>query len=139
MGLKDFAAGALKKLASCGKVNGHDFPLGTYINLMTDDNERALLFTYPDKTEEKITHDMIKCATVLAMGVIDIENKGNQTTMLYGTKYLVVLNDGRQAILTVGLGELGVMIIAYIFFFFISKSKSFMKVIHANQNIDFKF
>ena len=41
--------------------------------------------------------------------------------------------------LTVGLGELGVMIIAYIFFFFIRKSKSFMKVIHANQNLEFKF
>ena len=41
--------------------------------------------------------------------------------------------------LTVGLGELGVMIIAYIFFFFIRKSKSFMRVIHANQNLDFKF
>lgn len=107
MGLKDFAMGALKKATSCGKVNGHDFPLGTYINLMTDDNERALLFTYPDKTEEKITHDMIKCATVLAMGVIDIEkdNAKNITTLLYGTKYLVVLNDGRQAILTVGLGD----------------------------------
>lgn len=41
--------------------------------------------------------------------------------------------------LTVGLGELGVMVIAYIFFFFIRKSKGFMKVIHANQNLDFKF
>ena len=41
--------------------------------------------------------------------------------------------------LTVGLGELGVMVIAYIFFFFIRKSKGFMKVIHANQNLEFKF
>lgn len=105
MGLKDLAKGALKKLASCGKVNGHDFPIGSYINLATDDGERALLFTYPDKTEEKITHDMIKCATVLAMGVIDIEQKGNQTVLLHGTKYLVVLKDGRQAVLTVGLGD----------------------------------
>lgn len=105
MGLKDLAKGALKKATSIGKVNGHDFPIGSYINLTSVDGERAFLFTYPDKTEEKITHDMIKCATVLAMGVIDIEKNGNNTTMLYGTKYLVVFKDGRQAVLTVGLGN----------------------------------
>ena len=105
MGLKDFAVNTLKKAVSCGRVNGHDFPVGSFINLTNVDGELAFLFTYPDKTEEKITHDMIKCATILAMGVIDIENKGNQTTLLYGTKYLVVFNDGRQAVLTVGIGD----------------------------------
>ncbi len=104
MGLKDLAKGAVKRLTSCGKVNGHDFPIGSYINLTDVDGERAFLFTYPDKTEEKITHDMIKCATVMAMGVIDIQEKGNTTVLLHGTKYLVVLNDGRQAVLTVGIG-----------------------------------
>ena len=49
---------------------------------------------------------MIKCATVLAMGVVDIEKGANNTTTLrYGTKYLCVLKDGRQAVLTVGLGD----------------------------------
>ena len=105
MGIKDFAVNTIKKLNSCGKVNGYDFPLGTYINLTNNDGERGFLFTYPDKTEEKITHDMIKCATVLAMGVIDIEQKNNQTILLYGTKYLVVFKDGRQAVLTVGIGD----------------------------------
>lgn len=105
MGLKDLAKNAMKKAVSIGKVNGHDFPLGSYINLTNVDGERAFLFTYPDKTEERITHDMIKCATILAMGVIDIEQKGNQTVLMYGTKYLVVFNDGRQAVLTVGIGD----------------------------------
>ena len=44
-----------------------------------------------------------------------------------------------MSVLTVGLGELGVMILAYIFFILIRKSKQFMRVIHAEQNIDFKF
>jgi len=105
MGLKDFAKNALKNASKVGTVSGHDFPLGTYINTGSSDGERWILFTYPDNTEEKITHDMIKCATVLAMGVIDIQNKGNQNITLYGTKYLVLFNDGRQAVLTVGLGE----------------------------------
>lgn len=102
MGFKDF----IKKALSVGYVNGADFPLGTYINLGADDGENYILFTYPNKTEERITHDMVKCATVLAMGVIDIQ-KGpkNTTTMIHGTKYLCVLNDGRQAVLTVNLGE----------------------------------
>ena len=41
--------------------------------------------------------------------------------------------------LTVGLGELGVMVLAYIFFILIRKSKSFLKAIHAEQNTEFKF
>ena len=105
MGLKDFAANALKSAMRAGEVNGSNFPLGTFINFGTDEGENIMLFTYPDKTEEKISHDMIKCATVLAMGVMDIKNDNKGTTMLYGTKYLCVLKDGRQAVLTVGLGK----------------------------------
>ena len=60
-----------------------------------EDGEDYMLFTYPDKTEEKITHDMVKCATVLAMGVVGIQKNSKQTTKLYGTKYLCVFNDGR--------------------------------------------
>ena len=44
MGLKDLAKGAVKRLTSCGKVNGHDFPIGSYINLTDVDGERAFLF-----------------------------------------------------------------------------------------------
>lgn len=105
MGLKDFAKNALKSACRAGEVNGTAFPVGTYINFGSEEGESYMLFTYPNKEEERITHDMVKCATVLAMGVMDIQQKGNVTTSLYGTKYLVVLKDGRQAVLTVGLGK----------------------------------
>ena len=105
MGLGDLVKGALKNLTKAGWVNGSEFPKGTYINFGNDDGENYMLFTYPNKTEEKITHDMVKCATVLAMGVIDIQKTNNTTTSIYGTKYLVVFKDGRQAVLTVGLGD----------------------------------
>ena len=101
MAFKDF----LKSMTRAGEVGGSDFPLGTYINFGSEDGENYMLFTYPNKTEEKITHDMIKCATVLAMGVIDIKNNNNTTTCVYGTKYLCMFKDGRQAVLTVGLGQ----------------------------------
>ena len=106
MGLKDFAKNALKSAFRAGEVNGSNFPLGTYINFGAEEGENFMLFTYPNKEEEKITHDMIKCATVLAMGVMEIkkDSKG-VTTCMYGTKYLCVLKDGRQAVLTVGLGQ----------------------------------
>ncbi len=100
-----FLANAIKSATRAGEVNGSEFPLGTYINFGSSDGEHYLLFTYPNKTEEKITHDMVKCATVLAMGVVEIKQEGNVTTSLYGTKYLCVLKDGRQAVLTVGLGK----------------------------------
>ncbi len=101
---------ALKSATRAGEVNGSEFPLGTYINFGSEDGENYMLFTYPNKTEEKITHDMVKCATVLAMGVMEIKQNGNQTTSLYGTKYLCVLKDGRQAVLTVGLGKTQYMV-----------------------------
>jgi len=105
MGLKDFAKNVLKSACRAGEVNGSAFPLGSYINFGTEDGENYMLFTYPNNEEEKITHDMIKCATVLAMGVMDIKKDNKGTTSLYGTKYLCVLKDGRQAVLTVGLGQ----------------------------------
>ena len=109
MGLGDWMKNAMKKGSSVGEVSGSKFPLGTYINMGTDKDtagdEKFMLFTYPDNTEEKITHDKIQCATVLAMGVIDIKKDANTTTLIYGTKYLCVLKDSRQAVLTVGLGE----------------------------------
>lgn len=105
MGFGDMMKNALKSATRAGEVNGSEFPLGTYINFGSEDGENYMLFTYPNKTEEKITHDMIKCATVLAMGVMDIKQDNKGTTMIYGTKYLCVLKDGRQAVLTVGLGK----------------------------------
>lgn len=105
MGFKDFAKNVLKSANRAGEVNGSAFPVGTYINFGSDEGEHYMLFTYPNKEEEKITHDMIKCATVLAMGVMDIKQDNKGTTLLHGTKYLCVLKDGRQAVLTVGIGE----------------------------------
>ena len=95
----------LKSLTKFGWICGHDFPYGSFINLTKEENENAFLVTYPNKTEEKITHDMIKCATILAMGVIEIEQKGNVTNLNHGTKYLMVLKDGRQGVITAGLGD----------------------------------
>lgn len=117
MGLKDFAANVMKSKFRAGEVTGSEFPLGTFINFGAEEGENYMLFTYPNQTEEKITHDMVKCATILAMGVIDLKTpdeakrdnrigviQGN-VCMEYGAKYLCLLNDGRQAILTVALGK----------------------------------
>ena len=105
MGLKDLALKAAKALATCGSAAGSSFPLGTKIATGATDGERCLYLTYPDKTEEIVYHHMIKCATVLAMGVIEIEKNSKGTTLLHGVKYLVVFNDGRQGVFTVGLGS----------------------------------
>ena len=43
------------------------------------------------------------------------------------------------SVLFVALGELAVMVIAYVFFFFIKRTPHFLKVIKANQNREFKF
>ena len=111
MGLGKMIGNAIKSVTRAGEVNGSAFPLGTYINFGSEDGDNYMLFTYPDKTEEKITHDMVKCATVLAMGVMDIkQGSNNVTTLLHGTKYLCVLKDGRQAVLTVGVGKTQYMV-----------------------------
>ena len=89
-----------------GDVNGSQFPKDTWFKYSSSDGEIGITIVFPNKEELKITHDQIKCATVLAMGVISIENDPRKgTTLLYGTKYLCVLKDGRQAVFTVGLGE----------------------------------
>ena len=105
MGFGDFAKGLVKNALKCGWICGHDFPVGSYLNMTSVEGEKAFLITFPNKTELKVTHDMVKCATVLAMGVIDIEQKGNVTTSIYGTKFLMVLKDGRQGVITTGLGD----------------------------------
>ncbi len=40
---------------------------------------------------------------------------------------------------TVGLGELAVMIVGWLFFFFIRKQNKFFELVLANQNVDFKW
>lgn len=120
MGLRNI----LNSLSRAGEVNGSEFPLGTYINFGSEEGENYMLFTYPNKTEEKITHDMVKCATILAMGVTELKTAqqgkaftntqvgvvtGN-VSIMYGAKYLCVLKDGRQAILTVNLGKTQYMV-----------------------------
>ena len=89
----------LKKGATTiGEVNSSSFPFGI-VNTGKDDNgEKCLIFTYgANNTEEKITHKMIKCATILAMGVIKVDNG----RPVEGVKYLCVLNDGRQGVITI--------------------------------------
>lgn len=103
MGFGNFLKDVAKAATSIGKVSGSSFPLGTIINLTKDEGEAAFLFTYPNKTEYVVTHDKVKKAEVLAMGVIDIKDNGK--TIVYGTKYRVELTDGKVAILTVGLGN----------------------------------
>ena len=105
MGFGDMMKGLAKAATSIGKVSGSEFPVGTIINLTNTDGDAFMTFTLPNKTEYVVTHDKVKSAEVLAMGVIDIQNKGNTTTSLYGTKYKLVLNDGKVAVLTVGLGD----------------------------------
>ena len=100
-------AGAIANAAKgkAGEVTGSSFPADTYLQFRKEEGEPAIRFVLPSKEEVVVTHDKVKCATVLAMGVIDIQQNNNVTTSIYGTKYLVVLKDGRQAVLTVGLGE----------------------------------
>ena len=43
------------------------------------------------------------------------------------------------SVLTVGAGELAVMVISYIFFILIKRNRVFMRAIKANQNLDCKF
>ena len=105
MGFGDLMKGIAKNMTKIGTVSGSEFPVGTIINFSHSDGDAAMLFTLPNKTEYTVTHDKVKNAEVLAMGVIDIETKGNATTMIYGTKYKVELTDGKIAVLTVGLGE----------------------------------
>ena len=114
-GLLGGLADALKGKA--GEVGGSSFPKGTYVTVRYDSGEVTLAFVYPSKEEETITHSMVKCATILAMGVINIEkdNRTNATVLVHGTKYLVVLNDGRQAVITAGLGENAYMLESVLF------------------------
>ena len=88
-----------------GEVNGSSFPMGTWFKYSLKDGERGITIVLPNKEEVPLFHDQVKCATVLAMGVIEIKQDNKGTTVIYGTKYLCVFKDGRQAVFTVGLGD----------------------------------
>ncbi len=102
--------GILKQIADQltknGWINGHDFPVGTYIHFSKDEGDSALRVTFPSGEEFKITHDMVKYAAVIAMGVIDIKGNSNGgNTLLHGTKIRFELKDGRTGVITCSIGE----------------------------------
>lgn len=94
-------------LQEAGVVSGYAFPEGTYLHFDGKPESKKLYFVYPDETTEELTHDMVKCATILATGVFMYGNPlGNPPAEpINGTKYLVVLKDGRQFIHLVSLAE----------------------------------
>ena len=94
-------------LQEAGVVAGYAFPEGTYLHFEGKPESKKLYFAYPDKTTEELTHDMIKCATILTTGVFMYGNPLGAPALepINGTKYLVVLKDGRQFIHWVHLAE----------------------------------
>ena len=90
-----------------GVVSGSSFPEGTYLHFEGKPEDKKLFFVYPDKATEELTHDMVKCATILTTGVFTYGSVlGNPPLEpINGTKYLVVLKDGRQFIHLVHLAE----------------------------------
>ena len=90
-----------------GVVSGYAFPEGTYLHFEGKPEDKKLFFVYPDSTTEELKHDMVKCATILTTGVFTYGNAlGNPPLEpINGTKYLVVLKDGRQFIHLVHLAE----------------------------------
>ena len=104
--MKKLGKDILKNAGSIGKVNSSDFPVGTIIHFSDTEGDASMTFTYPNDEKYIVTHDKVKKAEVLAMGVIDIKSNGNNgSTSLYGTKYRLELTDGKVAVLTVGLGN----------------------------------
>lgn len=97
MGFSDFLNNPPKILTPPSNVSSSDFPVGTIIDLTTTDGDPSMTFTMPNKTKYTVTHDNIKSAEVLAMGVITIATD----KPVYGTKYKIVMTDGKTAILSV--------------------------------------
>ena len=94
-------------LREAGVVSGSAFPEGTYLHFEGRPEDKKLYFVYPDKTSEELKHDMVKCATILTTGVFTYgDPMGNPAVEpINGTKYLVVLKDGRQFIHLAHLAE----------------------------------
>ncbi len=107
---KQVATHAANNASKLGYVTGADFSkkntfggfqkpvLGFHT---TEEGEDTLEVLFIDQTQYVITHDMVKNAEVLAMGIIEVKN--NNTTP--GIKYKVELTDGKTAILTVEIGK----------------------------------
>ena len=100
MGLGDTLKTIAKaNLLNGGTISGSAWPFAAFIGYKKDNGEgkECLEVTKPDNTTEYITHDMVQCATVMAMGITKVDANGR---MDYGIKYLCVLKDGRQAVIT---------------------------------------
>ncbi|MBR2903328.1 MAG: hypothetical protein IKC37_01655, partial [Clostridia bacterium] len=56
-------------LMNSGTISGSAWPFAAFVTYQKGDGKDGdyLEVTKPDNTTEKITHDMIQCATVLAM------------------------------------------------------------------------
>jgi hypothetical protein len=94
-------------LNEAGVVSGSAFPEGTYLRFEGTPESRKCYFVFPDKTTEELTHDMVKCATILCNGVFMCGSPmGNPPPeSINGVKYPVVLKDGRQFVHLVHLAE----------------------------------
>lgn len=94
-------------LQEAGVVSGYAFPEGTYLHFEGAPESKKCYFVFPDKSTEELTHDMVKCATILCNGVFMYGHSlGNPPLEpINGVKYLVVLKDGRQFIHLVHLAE----------------------------------
>lgn len=94
-------------LQEAGIVSGSSFPEGTYLHFEGTPESKKLYFVFPDKTTEELTHDKVKCATILSTGVFMYGNPFGAPPVepINGTKYLVVLKDGRQFVHLVHLAE----------------------------------
>ena len=103
-------------------VTGASFPRHAVLKFEgTVDDLHCFIVNAAEKDEhlEELTHEKIKCATLLGFGEVYVEAKlltlGTMATPS-GTapcpvvKYFVVFNDGRQAILTSRLAESGLQI-----------------------------
>ena len=108
-------------------VTGSAFPRHAALKFEgTVDDLHCFIVNAAEKNEhlEELTHDKIKCATLLGFGEVYVAasllTRGTTSTPS-GTapcpvvKYLVVFNDGRQAILTSRLAESGLSIERIIF------------------------
>lgn len=77
-----------------GVINGSSFPNGT--DLWWSSDKDSFVIQIPKGVKETITHDMIKCSTVLA--ACKVYYNGN---LVDGFKYLCLFKDGRQGVLSV--------------------------------------
>lgn len=108
-------------------ITGSAFPKHGVLKFEgTVDDTRCYIVDAANKDEhlEELTHDKIKCATLLGFGEVYVEAKllALGTTASPGgtapcpvVKYLIVFTDGRQAILTSRLAESGLAIERIIF------------------------